>query len=134
MADNKIIDFQWAEELPEGCPPLDVELPNGKPFYRLVRSFPPTQTDFYSPRKLNSRRIFLDECAARALSIFLSIEDCIALNKIPFFKNNPHLIISITLSNEAGVIKHSPIDAGQTHHDWWNDRNFDPIPRCSIPE
>jgi hypothetical protein len=37
----------WYEELPEECPPLEAFSPNEVELYRLAKSNPPTEADFF---------------------------------------------------------------------------------------
>jgi hypothetical protein len=62
--------MQWAEDLPEDCPPQEAVAPDGEVFYRAVQTIPPDERDFYSTKKLGvKRRGSVDECVERALSI-----------------------------------------------------------------
>ncbi len=120
--------MEWAEDLPEGCPPEDAISPDSGLFFRAVQTFPPTENDFYSPRKLQPNRQFRDECAARALSVCDTIEGCKQLKKHSFFRN--HLIASVVLDKECGLIKWHPSALGKSHYEWWLNTEFNPIPKC----
>jgi len=119
---------EWAEDLPEGCPPSDAVAPNGEIFFRAVLTFPPTEIDFQSQRKQQSQKQYRNECEARALSMFSTLNGCKRLKKYPYFKN--HLIVSLTLGKECGLIKENPSSISEMHYDWWLAAKFNPISIC----
>jgi hypothetical protein len=121
--------MEWAEDLPAGCPPEDAFAPSGGVFYRAVFTFPPTERDFYSQRKLRPDRQCGNECEARALSMFSTLDGCRRLKKLYFFKN--HLIVSFTLGTQSGLIRESPSQIGEAHCDWWLAAQFNPISLCT---
>lgn len=121
--------MDWAEDLPEGCPPHDATVPNSDIFYRAVKTFPPTDSDFYSPKKLRPSNQYNNECEARALSVFSTLDGCKRLVKFSYFKK--HLIVSITLDTKCGLIKENPSSTSETHYDWWLAARFNPIPLCT---
>jgi hypothetical protein len=122
--------MQWAEDLPEDCPPQGAIVPNGEVFYRIVKTIPPDESDFYSTKKLGvKRRGAVDECVEMALSIFSTLDDCKSLKAIESFKNR--LIVSFTLDKGCGLIKSTPSKAFISHYSWWLAAGFNPIPLCS---
>ena len=78
--------MEWAEDLPEGCPPPDAIAPGSEIFFRAVLTFPPTEIDFQSQRKQQPNKYYSNECEARALSMFSTLEGCKQLKKYGFFK------------------------------------------------
>ena len=120
--------MEWAEDLPKGCPPQDAFAPTGEIFFRAVLTFPPTEVDFQSPRKLLPKRQLSNECEARALSVCSTIEGCQQLKKHGFFKKC--LIVSIVLKKECGLVKWHPSALSETHYDWWLAAKFNPVPVC----
>lgn len=117
----------WFEPLPKGCPPVDAASPNGKKYFRLVETCPPTETDFWSQRKLYPRKPFhTSECIAMALSLLSDVSACLNLLKLPPHRNKR--IVEITPPPESGVLKRTGRD--EYHHSWWRAKQFDPIPHC----
>ncbi len=117
------LKYIYAEDLPIGCPPSDAVQLNGI-FYRLVESIPPTETDFWSLRKLFPLKSFkTDECIARACSIMTTFEDCTALKKLPNQRGKQ--VIEIHLSDKSGVGKKT--GKNPSHISWWRAKDFDPI-------
>jgi len=121
--------MESAEDLPEGCPPPDAMIPNGEIFFRAVLTFPPTEIDFQSQRKQQPNKFYSNECEARALSMFSTLDGCKRLKKYTYFKN--HFIVSLILSKECGLIKENPSCISETHYDWWLASKFDPISICT---
>lgn len=122
--------MQWAEDLPEDCPPQDAVAPDGEVFYRAVQTIPPTERDFFSTKKLGVLRSgYVDECNESALSIFSTLDGFQKLKKHSRFRN--YLIVSLPLGKECGLIKATPSNSHQSHHSWWLKAGFDPISLCS---
>jgi len=119
--------MEWAEELPENCPPDDAAQPNSEAFYRLVDTSPPGEIDFHSPYRLSPKRKFSCAYTSRALSIFVSDHYCNLLRKTPHFRGK--LMIKIYLPQNSGVVKST--NPKTTHHEWWMAKGFDPTPHCS---
>ena len=118
--------IKWHEDLPENCPPIEAVLPEGKVFYRLVGSHPPSDGDFLSQRILQPERIFnVSECQARSISLFDNQEYCITLRKLPFFRDK--LVVEIALPPDAGLISRTN---NKGHYSWWRRRDFNPVGYC----
>ena len=125
MSESKI----WAEPLPERCPPSEAFPPDGSSFYRIVNSFPPTPSDFYSKRKLYPLAIFnANECIARAISVYKSYEACYTITKLPKYKSKTNFVVSINLPPSSGVVMQTFND--KNHYSWWCTANFNPIQQC----
>ena len=119
-------DFNWAEDLPEECPPSDARKPNNEVYYRLVSVFPPSEKDFWSHRKIFPKRIFkTSECIARACSLSSTLKYCQDLTKLPGFVDKQK-IVEIKLTPSSGLIKQT--GDGKCHFSWWRAHNFNPIP------
>jgi hypothetical protein len=119
---------EWSEELPPNCPPKEAEPPNDRRFYRLVDSFPPSSSDFVSNRTLfPNSRFNVDECVARALSIFETEAACTRIRKLPLHKHQ--VLVVLSLPDASGLILRT---AKHTHYSWWKRRSFDPIPICTL--
>jgi hypothetical protein len=129
MVSKEEQNLEWAEPLPLACPPEEAESPNGDRYYRLVKVFPPIESDFYSYRMLYPGRSFkLGECIARAVSVLTSYKECGNLMKPPRYKHDNNTIIVIVLPPESGVVLQTGLK--RSHFSWWRAKNFDPIPCC----
>ena len=107
-------DSGWAEELPPKCPPTSAQDPSGETLYRLVETDPPTAIDFqsYSARGWAVSPT-TKPCQAKALSLYVSIERCNVLRKMPRFR--AHRLALLVLQPGDGVLK-----VGQSDHvHWW---------------
>jgi hypothetical protein len=122
-------EFDWAEDLPEMCPPEKASPPNNEIYFRLVDSIPPTEQDFYSQRKLHPEKYFSKgECIARAVSLFSDLEECRKISKLPTQKLRNCNIVSIILPNGSGLILQTGFN--KYHNSWWRTNNFDPVSNC----
>ena len=121
----------WAENIPEGCPPDNAFPPQNDTFYRLVDAVPPEERDFWSHRKLFPTRIFnASECLACSCSIISDLQSCIRIAKLPTQKNKR--IVKLALPPESGLIKQT--GGHLTHFSWWRALDFNPIPLCVEPD
>lgn len=115
--------MNWTESLPESCPPADAHAPSGEHYYRISQGDPIKDSDFFSQRKLAPNKTFsgngIDECIARAVSIFSNLEDAKKKLKLPKFKDG--CIADIVLNSEDGVVKKT---FKQSHHSWWRTQSF----------
>ena len=118
----------FAEHLPDSCPPTGARHPTGELFYRVVKTNPPTDIDFYSQYKKQPNRLFPDLCQAKALSIYQSVEECDTIRKATKEYRGGH-IVSIRLTEESGLI-HNYNTSSSTHHSWWLYQIYNPIPQC----
>ena len=107
--------FEWAEDLPEECPPEHATNPNGETYYRMVETVPPTITDFRSSRVMYPDKSFkVDECRARSCSLFSDLDACMQKLKLPTQKGKK--IVMITLDPTSGVLAKT---GGKNHFSWW---------------
>lgn len=117
------MEKQWFEVLPEQCPPEDATACNGC-YYRIANGDPAKSEDFFSQKKLQPDKIFkgegIDECVARAISLFSNREEAEKRLKLPKFKNAK--IALVTLELKDGVLKKT---FGVAHYSWWRTVNFD---------
>lgn len=119
---------EWAEELPEKCPPDDAYPPQNEIFYRLGNN-PPVEADFNSVRLIDPQRsLNADECHAKACSLFARPELMRRIMKLRPFRNKS--IIRLTLTPESGLIQSSFSDG---HYSWWRRTSFDCLTHCDLP-
>jgi hypothetical protein len=118
----------WAEPLPADCPPVDAFKPQGQPFYRMIENPQPSESDFYSLRKLNpTKKYGFDECIAMAISVFDKKASCQQLRLLPIYKGRfkNRLMIEIILNSDCGLIKQTGKTA--SHYSWWLLQGYNPI-------
>jgi hypothetical protein len=114
--------MDWFEDLPQYCPPPDAT-PSIGTYYRIAEGDPTTSSDFFSQRKLQPNKVFkgqgVDECIARAVSLFQNIDDAKKRQKLPKFR--PSVIACVTLEPKDGMIKKTFRDS---HYSWWRSKLF----------
>lgn len=115
------LPLRWAEELPEGCPPLTATPAAGLTVFRLVKVYPPQADDFDSQRKRMPGRGYPDECSARSVSTYTTPEGCARLRGVPYFKR--HRIACINLNDVNGLLL---ADGKDSHCDWWRSNGYFP--------
>ena len=116
--------MDWAETLPNRCPPEDAISPSGEYFYRISKGNPVEDSDFFSQKKLAPDKKFtgegIDECIIRAVSVYSNIEDAKRTLKLPKFKGG--CIAKIVLNGDDGLIKKT---FKKSHYSWWRTQSFD---------
>lgn len=120
----------FLEKLPDGCPPDDaIKIDYEVGVFRLVKTDPPTDSDFKSYRKLNPiKKYDVPECIACGLSVYADIESIKNLIKLPSLKKKK--ICRVNLSSGAGFIKATGKDP--MHRTWWPFQSFDIISNCQV--
>lgn len=114
--------MEWFEDLPKYCPPADVKECNGD-YYRIANGNPATSSDFFSQRRMQPDKVFkgngVDECIARAISLFKDKEDAQKRLKLPKFRHS--VIAVVRLEPKDGVMKKTFRDS---HYSWWRSTDF----------
>ncbi len=106
--------------LPPGCPPDEAQPCLGE-IFRLVPSAPIDEAGFVSHFERYPGREWRDECAARGLSVFLTLEAVAKLRKrVKGFRD--HKIAFATLAAPVGVMKQT---GNAEHHTWWPEDGVD---------
>lgn len=117
---NNLQENIWYEELPKYCPPEDAFPPQSRIFYRVSEGNPSKDSDFFSQRKLQPQKQFnVDECIARAVSVFENKSDAERIAKLPKFKGC--VIAEIALTEKDGLIKKT---FSKSHYSWWRTKYF----------
>lgn len=116
--------IDWFENLPEQCPPSDATYPNGMTVYRFSFTGIPDNPDFISQRMQNPEKVFhgVDECTAKSLSVFDSLDACQNKLKLPRNRKRFSGILEVNLTNEDGLIKKTFSDPD--HYSWWRSNTF----------
>jgi hypothetical protein len=112
--------IDWHEPLPDECPPKDAFTPNENKFYRLVKTNPPTSSDFHSHRYTQKNKPFpgLSECIVRSVSIWSDPSKCVELKKLPTHKNK--FIAELVLKPSDGLVAKTLTDI--KHYSWWRSK------------
>lgn len=122
--------MNYREPLPEDCPPdAAEEIRETRDVFRLVRSSPPTETDFRSQRAERPDSVFPDvtECQARGLSVFAQRKDAEKRLRIPRMRGR--LVCRLQLSAGAGQIQQT---GRGSHHTWWPLADYDILAQCTV--
>ncbi len=105
------------------CPHDDAYTPNGNELFRIVKHEPVTSECFASHRKKNPTKMYPDECIARAVSTFDSVEGLLnAFIKTPAGKKKERLIGKVVLQENDGMLKQT---FSEGHYSWWRSHSFD---------
>lgn len=120
---QKSHEIEWANNLPEDCPPSVILVPENQEMFRLTISadniteedFKP-YTELYPNRKYNSTQKIL----ASGLSLLSSNEPTF-IAKLPQGKKFKG-IAKLILNPEDGVLAKS---GGPNHYTWWRTNSFD---------
>jgi len=128
MDTNGTRNNEWAEALPPNCPPKEADRPRDEEYFRLVRTIPPQEEDFFSQRRLFPDKQFknVSECMARSCSILSSIPACTHIMKLPLHRGKK--VVRISLPPQSGVLQQT--SSNPHHFSWWRRKDFDPIPSC----
>ncbi len=105
------------------CPPEDAFQPTGKnELYRIVKHNPATSDCFVSQRNKNPTKSYNDECLARAVSTFDTVEGLLnAFIKTPAGKRKERLIGKLVLHKKDGMLKQT---FSKGHFSWWRSLSF----------
>ena len=122
-------NWNWPDDFPAGCPPLNSVAANGT-FYRIVKSDPPTREDFvstYVGNQTRAERLIAqgknNHCELLGLSVYGEMGD--AIQGAIRYPEVGNFIAAIDASPESG--KSMPTPRGvNSHHTWWVTRDFDP--------
>lgn len=114
------VKAEWYEELPDQCPPAEAFIVDGFVCYRLCKSEIPSDSDFYSHRKLYPEKKFsASECETRSISVFRDPVDLDRVLKLAVHKGKA--VVSLTLSKNDGVAMKTGKDS---HYSWWRSIGF----------
>lgn len=114
---------KWACDMPYGCPPEDILIPNEHSFFRLAKQADTyTIDDFKSYAEADPQRNWGEKLP---LAVGLSIIDNEAKArknlKLPLFRQF-NGIIAITLNPTDGVVKQTGVHL--SHFTWWRTESF----------
>lgn len=132
LVEKKIDDYIkeygvcWSCPMPKGCPPQDILVATGHPFYRM--SLSPTtycDEDFKSYAELNPDKDW-GEMLPLAVGLSLIDNETKAKRnlKLPTFKRF-NGIIALILNPTDGVLKQTGVHV--SHYTWWKTTKFDSV-------
>lgn len=120
---KKSHEIEWANELPEGCPPENILIPSDQEMYRLtLEADKVTEADFipyleqYKERKYSAPQKIM----AAGLSVFCSYDPTL-MQKIPALKKYKG-VAKLLLNPQDGVLAKT---GGENHYTWWRSTSFD---------
>ena len=122
-------NMTFREHLPEGCPPNEAEeIGQVRVVFRLVRTDPPTDSDFVSQRAEKPNNQFnVSECRARGLSVFSEARE--AEKQLKLRPLRAMLICQLTLDAGAGYMFRT---GRQSHFTWWPLADYYVLDNCQI--
>ena len=98
---------------------------NSSKMLRDIMGDNPADEDFWSARKLSSKRKAknVSECVMRSLSVFDNYDVCRdRMKKLPYLRKKMKNIVEITLVKEDGLKQKT---FGAHHYSWWRSKEFD---------
>lgn len=109
---------KWPNHYPKDCPPSTATETSGE-VYRFTNKTQPINKDFISYYELNPTKDWgNDECQAKGLSIFITLEDCLeAAEIIPALKKKK--IAVGKLKNSTGAVASTPSTKNKNHKTLW---------------
>ena len=120
---KKSHEIEWANELPEGCPPENILIPSDQEMYRLtLEADKVTEADFipyleqYKEKKYSAPLKIM----AAGLSLFSSYDPALT-QKIPALKKYKG-VAKLLLNPQDGVLAKT---GGENHYTWWRSTSFD---------
>jgi hypothetical protein len=124
VLDAVIVDGQWREQLPDGCPPLTASQMTQQVLLRLVGPNPISDDDFMSHQALGfAKPDAICACAWSSCSMFLASIDRHRLRAMKRFKRlkDKTAVAHLRIDIDSGV--GLTTDA---HVDFWMRQAFDP--------
>lgn len=119
--------MEYREDLPDGCPP-DTAKPQTRRLYRLIQSFPPSESDFNSQwrEREDKREEWKDtECKAKGLSLFISPR--VARQKAAKKRMSRRDVCVVNLTPDSGPVKQT----SNVHFTWWPLKDCNILALCS---
>lgn len=114
--------IEWANDLPENCPPENILVPEEEEFYRLLLNEDQiVDEDWKSQKELHPQSTYEGEnyINAHGLSVLKTVNNNIF--KLPRYKRFKGLA-KVILNPTDGVLKKT---YGDQHYTWWRTTSFD---------
>ncbi len=117
--------IEWANNLPENCPPENILVPENEDFYRLLINKDEIVADDWKPYvELYPNKNYLGNTFINANGLSISKNsDFKELTKLPKIKKQFKGLAKITLNPTDGVLKKTGSD--DKHYTWWRTTSFD---------
>lgn len=117
--------IEWANNLPENCPPENILVPENEVFYRLLFNKNEIVGDDWKPYiDLYPDKKYIGNTLVMANGLSISkIDNYNELTKLPALKKRYKGLAKITLNPEDGVLKKTGYD--DKHYTWWRTTSFD---------
>ncbi len=122
---KEMYQIEWANVLPENCPPENILVPEDEEFYRLLINKDEIVSDDWKPyTQLYPEKKYLGEKLIMANGLSISKNsDFKSLTKLPALKKQFKGLAKITLNPTDGVLKKTGND--DKHYTWWRTTSFD---------
>lgn len=111
----------WCLEMPDNCPPENIEIPFSHIFYRLaINENTIVDDDWKTYSEMSPNKDWGEQLPlAKGLSLINNEAKAKRMLKLPSFKG----IIELNLNPHDGVVKQT--GAHNSHYTWWNTVAFD---------
>lgn len=117
--------IEWANTLPENCPPEDILVPEDEEFFRLLINQDQIVEDDWKPyTELYPNKTYVGEQLLNANGLSITKGgDFKELTKPVYMKKKFKGIAKIKLNPTDGVLKKTGAD--NNHYTWWRTTSFD---------
>lgn len=122
---KKAYQIEWANTLPENCPPEHILIPEEEEFYRLILNKDHiVEEDWKTYSELFPDKKYPPQLMSLASGLSLTKNgDFKELKKLPIAKRHKG-IAKIKLNPTDGVLQKTGND--NNHYTWWRTTSFDP--------
>lgn len=127
LVQKKIDDYikeynpTWCVDMPDKCPPEDIEVPFSHLFYRMaINEHKIVEDDWKTYSEISPNKDWGAQLPlAKGLSLINNEKKAKKMLKLPSFNG----IIEVTLEPQDGVVKHTGVH--RSHYTWWRTVSFD---------
>ena len=113
----------WTCEMPDGCPPNDIQVAFQHPFFRLAQNANAySENDFLSYVQMYPERPWGEMLPlAMGLSVIDNEAKARKNLKLPMYRNYKGIIV-LELNPQDGVVKQTGVH--RSHYTWWRTKTF----------
>lgn len=117
--------IEWANTLPENCPPEEILVPEDEEFYQLLLNKDQIVDEDWKPyTELYPNKKYVGDQLIMANGLSISKNDNFKeLTKFPHIKKRFKGLAKIKLNPTDGVLKQTGSD--DMHYTWWRTTSFD---------
>ena len=122
--------MQFHQGFPNGCPPADAESGDCT-LYKAIGGSDPVVRDFESFAERKRPGIDLAACQSWGISVWTDMDSVQhALNAFHCFRSKH--IISFSVKENDGLLKHTPSNRQPNHHTFWKSVAANLLDSCNI--